>query len=219
MSEPSMVSFGELELGFGYELSLIPDLNNKQQAFDCVLAGCIPQECLMVTAPESGLFPRVECGLRVLVRIRLPSGVALFPTTILFISETPTLIVYLYYPRDIKFKRVRAARVAISLPVLVNNKNDENIFAVGCKVVDISTSGARIESTESIGNSGDVIEVKGKFLVGNIARMVAVKCVIRAERPRLSYGVEFVEEDEDKLLVLLGFIFQSLAFNNAQAVV
>lgn len=219
MSEPSMVSFGELELGFGYELFLIPDLNNKAQVFDCVLAGCIPQECLMVTAPASGMFPRVECGLRVLVRIRLSSGVALFPTTVLFISETPTLIVYLDYPRDIKFKRVRAARVETSLPVLVNNKMDEKIFAVGGKVVDISTTGARIESTESLGAIGDAIEIKGKFLIGSISRMVTIKCVIRAEKPRFTYGVEFSEDDEDKLLVLLGFIFQSMAFNSAQSVV
>jgi PilZ domain len=214
MSEPSMVSFGELELGFGYELFLIPDLNNKAQVFDCVLAGCIPQECLMVTAPASGLFPRVECGLRVLVRIRLPSGVALFPTTVLFISETPTLIVYLDYPRDIKFKRVQT-----SLPVLVNNNADEKIYAVGGTVVDISTSGARIESTQSLGAIGDTIEFKGKFLIATITRMVSIKCVIRAEKPRFTYGVEFAEDDEDKLLILLGFIFQSLAFNNAQSVV
>lgn len=219
MSEPAMVSFGELELGFGYELFIIPDTNNKQQVFDCVLAGCIPEECLMVTAPVSGLFPRVECGQRVLIRIRLPSGVALFPTTILFISETPTLIVYLDYPRDIKFKRIRATRVFTTLPVLVNSRSNESVFAVACKIVDVSTSGARIESTESLGVVGDIIEIKGKFMVGSIARMASIKCVIRTEKPKNTYGIQFAEEDEDKLLVLLGFIFQSLAFNTAQSVV
>lgn len=219
MSEPSMVSFSELELGFGYELFLIPDLNNKQQLFDCVLAGCIPEECLMVTAPASGLFPRVDCGQRVLVRIRLPSGVALFPTTILFISETPTLIVYLDYPRDIKFKRVRAARVFVSLPVLMNSQSDESIFGVAGKIVDVSTSGARIEATERLGSVGDIIEVKGKFQVGNMVRMLSINCIIRAEKTPKTYGVEFCEQNEEKLLVLLGFIYQSMAFNHAQAVV
>lgn len=219
MSEPSMVSFSELELGFGYELFLIPDLNNKQQLFDCVLAGCIPEECLMVTAPASGLFPRVDCGQRVLVRIRLPSGVALFPTTILFISETPTLIVYLDYPRDIKFKRVRAARVFVSLPVLMNSQSDESVFAVAGKIVDVSTTGARIEATDRLGGVGDIIEVKGKFQVGNMVRMLSINCVIREEKNPKTYGVEFCEQNEEKLLVLLGFIYQSMAFNHAQAVV
>jgi hypothetical protein len=219
MSEPSLVSFSELELGFGYELYLIPDLNNKQQLYDCVLAGCIPEECLMVTAPGSGLFPRVECGQRVLVRIRLPSGVALFPTTIFFLSETPTLIVYLDYPRDIKFKRVRAARVFVSLPVLVNNDSNDAIFGVVGKIVDVSTSGARIESSSRLGNVGDLIEVKGKFQVGSILRMLTIKCVIRAEKPNLAYGIEFLEQDEDRLIVLFGFIYQSMAFNSAQSVV
>jgi hypothetical protein len=219
MSEPSMVSFSELELGFGYELYLIPDLNNKQKLYDCVLAGCISEECLMVTAPASGLFPRVECGQRVLVRIRLPSGVALFPTTILFISETPTLIIYLDYPRDIKFKRVRAARVFVSLPVLVNSQSNEAIFGVAGKFVDVSTTGARIEASDSLGVVGDLIEVKGKFQVGSILRMLTIQCVIRAEKPKNAYGIEFVEQSEDKLLVLFGFIYQSMAFNSAQSVV
>jgi hypothetical protein len=219
MSEPSMVSFSELELGFGYELFLIPDLNNKQQLFESVLAGCISEECLMVTAPASGLFPRVECGQRVLVRIRLPSGVALFPTTVLFISETPTLIVYLDYPRDIKFKRVRAARVFVSLPILVNSKIDDSIFGVAGKIVDVSTSGARIESSDRLGTVGDLIEIKGKFQVGNMVRMLTINCIIRAEKANKIYGVEFSEQNEDKLLVLLGFIYQAMVFNNAQAVV
>ena len=218
MGKPSMVSFSELDLGLGYELFLIPDLNNKQQLFEGVLAGCIPGECLMITAPVSGFFPRLECGQRILVRIYLPSGVALFPSTVIFITEIPTLIVYLDYPRDIKFKRVRAARVFVSQPVLVNNQTDECINAVEAKIIDISTSGARIETPEPLGTPGDLIELNGTFQVGSIVRVLTIKCIIRTEKPQHYFGVEFLERSEESLLVLLGFIYQSMAFNDAPAV-
>jgi hypothetical protein len=218
MSEPSLVDFSELDLSFGQELFIIPDLANKQQMYDCVMVGCIPNECLMVTAPASGLFPLVTQGQRILVRIKLPSGVALFPTTVLFISEIPTLIVYLDYPRDIKFKRVRAARVNVVLPILANNTTDTDFMGVAGKIVDISTSGARVEMFEPLGKVGDLVEIKGKFQVGGIMRTLGIQSVIRAEKPGNAYGIEFFEQNEDKLLVLLGFIFHAMAYGETQTI-
>ena len=220
MSDPTLVSFSELDLGFGQELFILPDINDKKAMFDCVLVGCIPDECVMVTAPASGLFPHVEAGQRILVRIRLASGVALFPTTVLFIGEIPTLIVYLDYPRDIKFKRVRAARVNVTLPILANNISDSTKVGIAGKIVDISTSGARVELFQALGAVGDIIEIKGKFEVGGILRVISIQSVIRAViggHPA-AYGIEFFEQNEDKLLVLLGFIFHAMAFGQSQIV-
>jgi hypothetical protein len=153
-----------------------------------------------------------------LVRIKLPSGVALFPTTVLFISEIPTLIVYLDYPRDIKFKRVRAARVNVVLPILANNTTDTDFMGVAGKIVDISTSGARVEMFEPLGKVGDLVEIKGKFQVGGIMRTLGIQSVIRAEKPGNAYGIEFFEQNEDKLLVLLGFIFHAMAYGETQTI-
>lgn len=221
MSEPTLVNFSELDLTFGQELFILPDVNDKKLMYECVLVGCIPNECVMVTAPASGLFPNVEAGQRILVRIRLPSGIALFPTTVLFISEIPTLIVYVDYPRDIKFKRVRAARVMVALPILANNTTKPEKIGIAGKIVDISTSGARVEMFEPLGSTGDLVEIKGKFEVGGIMRILAIQSVIRAVIPSSgnpAYGIEFFEQDEDKLLVLLGFIFHAMAFGQSQLI-
>lgn len=221
MSEPTLVNFSELDLTFGQEMFVLPDINDKKAMFECVLVGCIPNECVMITAPASGLFPSVEAGQRVLIRIRLPSGIALFPTTVLFISEVPTLIVYVDYPRDIKFKRVRAARVTVTLPILANNVTDNSKFGIAGKIVDISTSGARIDMFSALGQAGDLVEIKGKFEVGGILRVLTIQSVIRAIVPsadNAAYGIEFFEQDEDKLLVLLGFIFHAMAFGQSQLI-
>lgn len=221
MNDPTMVEFGGLDLTFGQELFILPDSNDKKLIFECVLVGCIPNECIMVTAPSSGLFPKVVQGQRVLIRIKLPSGVALFPTTILFIGELPTLIVYCDYPRDIKFKLVRAARVNVALPVLCNNLTMSNKSAVTGKIADISTTGARIDMFEPLGVPGNIIEMKGKFSVGGITRVVGIQSIIRAIIPSkdgASYGVEFFEKDEDKLIILMGFIFNAMTHGNTQLI-
>ncbi len=221
MNDPSMVNFSELGLTFGQELFILPDANDKKAMFECVMVGCIPNQCIMVTAPASGLFPKVAEGQRVLIRIKLPSGVALFPTTILFIGEMPTLIVYCDYPRDIKFKLVRAARVSVVLPILCNNLTMSGKSVITGKIVDISTSGARIDMFEPLGVAGNIVEIKGKFQVGGITRVLSIQSVIRAIIPTkegASYGVEFFEKDEDKLLVLLGFIFHCMVFGHTLAI-
>lgn len=220
--EPKLVGFDELDLSFGQLLTLLPDPGDKDLLFDCLLIGCLADECLILGPPSSGLMPRLAEGQRVVVRIKLGHGIALFPSTVLYVSETPTYMVYLDYPRDIKFKLVRAAqRVAVALPVLVTNQSDPSFGHLAGKIIDISASGARLEIPSALGNSGDRIELKGKFSVGRIERLLTIHAIIRSclsERGKNVYGVEFYEGDEEKLLVLLGYTFHALAFGQIKSI-
>lgn len=204
------IAFDELMLGFGQQLMLHPNPADKTMVFGCMLAGCLPSESLMVTVEPNGVFPRLEEGQRVAVRIFLDSGVALFMTTVLFISEVPTLIVYLDFPSQVKFKRLRAAkRVVVAQPVLVNNLDDSTLMGVAGKLMDVSTGGGRIQMFDQLGAVGDAIELKGKFNIHGITRLLTVRACIRKKEGN-DYGVQFVEEDEDKLIILMGFIFNAM---------
>lgn len=220
--DPTLVGFDELDLSFGQPLSLLPNPGDQDLLFDCLLIGCLTGECLILGPPSSGLMPRLAEGQRVVVRTKLGHGIALFPSTVLYITETPTFLVYLDYPRDIKFKPVRGAqRVAVALPVLANNQSDANFGHVAGKITDISASGARLEMLSALGNRGHKIELKGKFTVGGIERLLTIQAVIRScltERGRNAYGVEFYEGDEEKLLVLLGYTFHALAFGQIKSI-
>ena len=221
--EPKSLSFSELGLGFGQELHLLPNPGDKDTLFKCDLVGCLGEDSIIVGPPAStGTLPRLTEGQRIVVRAKLAGGVALFPTTVLFISDIPTMMVYLDYPRDVKFRQVRGAfRVDVALPVLVCNKSSRAGTTVAGKIVDISTSGARLEMFESLGNVGENIEIKGKFEVGSIHRILSVEAVIRArssQGAQLFYGIEFHEGDEDKLLVLMGFTFHAMAFGHLQSI-
>ena len=204
------VSFSDLELGFGQQLMLHPNPSDKTMVFGCMLAGCLPGESLIVTVSPNGVFPRLEEGQKVVVRVFLDSGIALFQSTVLFIGEIPTLMVYLDFPSAVQFKRLRAAkRVVVAQPIIVSNLDKTQLMGVAGKLVDVSTGGGRIEMFEQLGDVGDKIEIKGKFQVHGITRLLTVGACIRKKEGK-DYGVQFVEQDEDKLIVLMGFIFNAM---------
>lgn len=211
-------TFDELALGFGQQLMLHPNPADKSMVFGCMLAGCLPGESLMVTVEPNGVFPRLEEGQRVAVRVFLDSGIALFMTTVLFISEVPTLLVYLDLPAQVKFKRLRAAkRVVVAQPILVNNLDNPSLMGVAGKLMDVSTGGGRIQMFDQLGAVGDAIELKGKFKIHGITRLLTVGACIR-QKDGDDYGVQFVEADEDKLIVLMGFIFNAMLTGEVDAI-
>lgn len=222
-AESTLLNFAELGLGFGQKMVLMPDSGDRNNTFSCELIGRLGEESIIIGPPvASGILPRLSEGQRVIVRVKLAGGVALFPTTVLFVSDVPTIMVYLDYPRDIKFKQIRGAfRVNVVVPVLVHNRSSSHGGARTGKIVDISTTGARLEMFESLGAVGDDVEIKGKFRVGAIQRILSIEAVIRAKSgagESAFYGIEFHEGDEEKLLVLMGFTFHAMAFGHLQSI-
>jgi c-di-GMP-binding flagellar brake protein YcgR len=152
----------------------------------------------------------------------LAGGIALFPSTVLFVGEVPAILVFLDYPRDIKFKQVRGAlRVDVTLPVLASNTIDQRFTAVPGKIVDLSVTGARLHMFEELGDVGHEVEVKGKFQIENVQRLLQIRALIRTRSVKggvFAYGIEFSGGDEDNLIVLMGFTFHAIAFGHLQVI-
>lgn len=222
LSGSALVSFAQLGLGFGEQLQLVPIPADTKSRFACELVGCLGMESIIIGPPASGLLPQLEEGQRVVVKANLAAGVAVFPSTVLCVSSVPALMVYLDYPRDIKFKQMRAAfRVDVTLPVLVTNRSIAGGNPCAGKLVDISVRGARLELFEPLGDVGDSVQLKGKFQVGDIQRILSIDAVIRTasmENASRYYGIEFRPGDEDSLLVLMGYTFHAMAFGHVQSI-
>lgn len=221
--EVKLLSFEELNLKFGQALDLLPNPGEKELVFPCELVGSMKNECLIVGPPPStGVLPRLVEGQRIVVRARLAGGIALFPSTVLFVSEVPTILVFIDYPRDIKFKQVRGAlRVEVTLPVLASNTTDQRFSAIPGKIVDLSITGAKLHMFEELGNVGHEVEIKGKFQIASIQRLLQIGAFIRTRSAKdgvFAYGIEFSASDEDKLIVLMGFTFHAIAFGQLQTI-
>lgn len=220
MAENTLLHFDNLNLRFGQTIQLLPDPVDSSKRYDVVLLGCLPGETVMVIPPEEGEFPSLQQGQRVVIRITTINGVAMFPTVILHIAEMPLYTFYLDFPKAIKFKQIRnAARVDVSLPVLVTNITQPNFGTIAGRSLDISLGGAKLIFDHDVGAVGDNIELKSKFEIANIKRVLAVTAQIRTRkqsRGGYEYGIQFFEQDEDKQLVLFGFIYSSLAMGTAK---
>ena len=223
MSKEDTLSLQDLNLKIGQVVQLHPSSDNVQERYDCTLIGCLPLESVIVTAPASGIFPQLSEGQQVVIRVMSANGVALFPTTVLYISDVPAFMVYLDFPKSIKFKLVRSAsRVDVALPVLASNLVARQFGNIPGKLTDISIGGARAEFFSEIGKVGEGVELKGKFQIAKIQRTMSIRAVICSvstlENNHHSCGLSFDEGDEDKLLILFGFIFNAMAFGSVQQV-
>lgn len=215
------LEFDELGITIGQMVEALVKGSGTKEFSDVLVIGAIPGEALILTAPPSGVFPKMDEGDKVVIRVKLADGVAIFAAHVLFISDVPMFMVYLDFPSDITFKRIRnATRVSVKLPVLVSNSDEPKYSGVAGRITDISTSGAGLALTEYAGDAGERIVMKGKFTVGNIQRVLSIQAVIRAVNKKsddlIIYGVEFLEDDENDLLVLFGFIFNAMAFGKIQ---
>ena len=212
------IDFDALEITFGQQLLMHPDPSDKTMVFSCTLIGCLGGESLIIGPSADGVFPVLQEGQKVIIRVFLDSGVALFPTTVLYISDIPTDMIYLDYPSAIQFKRLRAAkRVVVAQPILVNNLDNKAYVGVAGKLLDVSTGGGRIQVFDDLGAVGDHIVIKGKFQVHGISRLLTVDARIR-QKDKKEYGVQFVEQDEDKLIFLMGFIFNAMLTGTVDAI-
>ncbi|WP_045860809.1 flagellar brake protein [Teredinibacter purpureus] len=219
MSDKQLLSFEQLNLKMGQVIQIHPNPGKSSDRFDCVLVGCLPGEAVIVTVPDSGHFPPLKEGHKVVIRVMSSNGVALFPTVVLHIADIPIYLVYLDFPRAIQFKLVRnASRVDVALPILISNPAQKSIRSEPGRITDISIGGAMVSVSENIGTMGDMIEIKGKFDVAGIKRTLGIQAVIRSKVDQTAdtyqFGVQFDESDEDKLLVLFGYIFNAMAMGD-----
>lgn len=214
------MKFEDLKLGYGYPLQLQVQVEGEVQRATSKLIGCVPDQGLLIAPPRGKA--RLRGGQKVVVRIMVGNGICLFPALIQSVVTQPMPMMQLSYPKQINFKEIRGAtRVDVKVPIQALNmsslpeKSSEGVIA------DISTSGARLEVSEPVGDVGDELLLKGIVNVGPIQRELDIHGVIRSRIERSTreieenlpavYGIEFTESDEDKLLLLYAFVYSELA--------
>lgn len=224
MTNEQILTFDQLGLIVGQTVQIHPDPRDGSRRYDCSLVGCLPGESVILSAlGNTGTFPTIEEGQEVVIRVVQANGVALFSSTVLFISDTPTFMVYLDLPAKVSFKLVRqSTRVGVSLPVLVSNLSNTAIRSVSGRMTDISLGGAKVEMSEDIGSTGDDIELKGKFKVGELQRVCRVNANICSRNVsgdgKYVFGLKMGDIEEDSMLVLLGYTYSVMVNGDEQGI-
>ena len=222
MKDVATVQFNELEIRIGQSIQIIPDAENTKDFYECVVIGAIVGESFIVTAPASGVFPNISDGQSVILRVFTADGIGQSNVRVLYVSDIPTFMVYLDFPSNFLFRRIRnSKRVKTALPILVTGSNPNQPRGVPGKIVDVSMIGAGIELFDDVGEVDDTLMIKGKFKVGSIQRILSLEAKVRSKSSKgnsnFFFGVEFSEADEDEMLILFGFIFNAMVVGESQS--
>lgn len=217
------MKFEDMKLVYGYPLQLQTSNSNGQpERFSCRLIGCLPGRSILLSVPKmAGKLVRFRTGQKIVARLMVDNGIGIFAGVVETQTADPYPILHISYPDNVSFKGIRGAtRVAIDQQVEVMNLTVISDKVLSGTIVDISITGARIESTQVLGEIGEKLQLTMNVSVAGIVRDLSVDAMIRSRvevDPQslsvtgvIAYGVEFVEPEEDKRLLLYAYVYSQI---------
>jgi len=215
------MKFEDMKLIYGYPLQLQTSNSAGQpERFSCRLIGCLPGRSILLSVPKlAGKLVRFRAGQKVVARLMVDNGIGIFASVVETQTVDPYPILHISYPENVSFKGIRGAtRVAIDRPVEVSNLTIISDKTFSASVVDVSVTGARIEAVSAFGDIGNKIQIAMSVAVANIVRELTLEAIIRSrgdvdpQNPNgaIAYGVEFIEPEEDKRLLLYAYVYAQI---------
>jgi hypothetical protein len=167
----------------------------------------------------AGKLVRLHTGQKVVARLMVDNGIGIFSSTVEIQTADPYPILHINYPDNVSFKGIRGAiRVVVDQPVQVVNLTVNSDSTISASVVDVSVIGARIEALSEFGDIGNKIQITMSVGVANIVRDLTLDALIRSRgevdplnaNGAIAYGVEFMEPEEDKRLLLYAYVYTQI---------
>lgn len=215
------MKFEDMKLIYGYPLQLQTSNSAGQpERFSCRLIGCLPGRSILLSVPKlAGKLVRFRTGQKIVARLMVDNGIGIFASVVETQTADPYPILHISYPDNVSFKGIRGAtRVAIDQPVEVVNLSVISDQIISASVVDVSVTGARVEAASAFGDIGHKIQITMNVSVANIVRDLTVEGIIRSRgevdplstNSPIAYGVEFIEPEEDKRLLLYAYVYAQI---------
>ncbi|MBU2864756.1 flagellar brake protein [Reinekea forsetii] len=210
----------KLRLAAGLNINIeLPDVDEKR--YLGTLIGYVSDRSVLVTTPMLGenrpLLLRKD--QTVVCRFFSHKVACAFSAQVVHLCTTPIHYIHLGWPRQVEVGTVRKSeRVVANLKVSVVNQTDSDWQRGAGAVVDLSTTGAKLECLEPVGAIGDVILISGKVVVGHVTRLISIEATIRAELNKFevanstaAYGIEFKYVSDIDFLALQAFVNSQIA--------
>ncbi|WP_428243811.1 flagellar brake protein [Gynuella sp.] len=206
----------KLQIPHGIRLN-IELTSNPGQKYQSRMIGYLHGKTVIITTPmlanDRPLLLRKD--QEVVVRFFSNKNACAFKTQVKHICTTPYNYLHLSYPPTVEVGEIRKAeRVLAKISVSVVNRSQPDYEAVNGAVVDISTTGAKLETVAPAAHPGDILLLTTKLRVGHVSRVVHWEARVVAELDRFemansvaAYGLEFCELTELDYLALHGFVY------------
>jgi c-di-GMP-binding flagellar brake protein YcgR len=211
----------KLKLEVGDMLQL--QFSSSEQRFYCKVIGYMEGVSILITTPQhNGRTLMVREGIG--VSVRMISGVTMygFKTTIRHSCLKPFPYLHLAYPKEMEQSIVRKAqRIRVKMLVTVEVPAIEagKINRKTATILDLSSHGALLSSSEKFANKGEMITIRAKLQMANAQELIAIPAIVRnvrevpaegEEGPSIQYGVEFEMGEGNEIILLHGYIYERM---------
>ena len=219
-------SFTELKLAVGDTLHI--ELLQTNTRCASRLIGYMDGSSVIISTPViNGKLPLLREGQPIKVRVMSRSYVSGFTTFIKRVCPQPFPYLHLNYPLDIESIEVRKApranvRLLISVEEPDNpvDETDED-WPKAAAITDLSTSGAKVASSAVLGEKGTQLKMLVRLKIADMEQSANITGIIRSvkriaanppsiQKTTYSYGMEFVDLENETLLALNAYVYQQL---------
>lgn len=213
--------FEAMNLQVGMRLQFITHRQVKPVQHFSTLIGYVKDEYIIVKIPmEHGAPITLGDGERVTIRVFSGVNVCSFACTVERVFPRPLFYVHLSFPTAIQGTSLRgAARVKADIPVRIKGAGDA--ATVEGSIVDVSVTGVRIHSAQSLPPDGEEVTLDFTVLPpsGTHAVRIETRAVVRNRtasqasgdsQEMFSYGVQFVDLDPMHYTLLQNLTYEAL---------
>ncbi|GAB3379430.1 flagellar brake protein [Massilia agri] len=214
--------FEAMNLQVGMRLQFITHRQVKPVQHFSTLIGYVKDEYIIVKIPmEHGAPITLGDGERVTIRVFSGVNVCSFACTVERVFPRPLFYAHLSFPTAIQGTSLRgAARVKADIPVSIK-ASGIGAATVHGSIVDVSVTGVRIHSAQSLPPDGEEVTLDFTVLPpsGTHAVRIETRAIVRnrtasqaagESREVFSYGVQFVDLDPMHYTLLQNLTYEAL---------
>ena len=218
------MEYSDLKLQVGESIQLQPRDGEAGKRLHSKVIGYLPGRSLLVTTPHvKDKVMIIREGQPFVVRMMLGNRIVGFASTVLRVCARPYPYLHLSFPDEMEQIVVRQAQ-RVRVKLFASLKNDNPEFASekprSATIVDISTSGAMVTSSEQLGEVDDEVLLTCVFKIADTDKLLAIPAVLRNVHSDLSHdgtreetyyhGLEFKVKEQTDVIALYGFVYEQI---------
>jgi c-di-GMP-binding flagellar brake protein YcgR len=214
----------KVKLGDSIQLQYIPE--GGRERINARVIGHAPGKSLIISAPNTSHgLPLLREGQYFVIRMLQGSTIYGFESSVLKSYTLPYSHVHLSQPHSVESIVVRESR-RVNTQNVVSVRKADSKQPTTAAMLNTSVSGALLQADAALGQLGDTLDISAELSVAGFQKYIRITGMIRnistpADRETqpddkqdmdnlYRYGVEFVNMDEQKQLIIHGYVYEQI---------
>lgn len=213
-------AFEQMNLQVGGRIQLITHRTLRPMQHFSTVIGWVRDEYMIVKIPMENNGPiALTEGDKLTVRVFSGVNVCSFSTVVQRVFLRPLMYAHVSFPSDIQGTSLRAAiRVKVEIPAKMSRHDGHHASVF---IVNLSVSGALIESAQPLSREGDTVQLDFTLLAPPDDRQVRINTSALVRNASMaqsqkegkdvfSYGVQFTELDPAHFTLLQNLTYEAM---------